>query len=533
VLRACQRVGASREPSTDPLWLALLGLVTLEEVHRLLEQGEDPGGDEQKVATRMTRRLELIEQGLGLGGRHVSDVASDLETFDRHHDLAVRFEAAVGPIDLPKLLEGDAEPLRMRLAAFLERADLDDEEFALHVGKVLESVPGLSPAQADDLIGWLGLARARTHSDEHLKTVGHYYAEWSRYLRRNGQADEAARETPLAALVQRLRARLGHRIGSQLAEELLSDVLDKELSLAEDCDRGYRYEGDFEGWLVQGVYYERRNWFRRTARSPFVPLPPDVELAGCDDVPLRQNLEIVSRWQERFALVLPTFRSPGLPRAVWGVMLEDGDASGDRELAERISRELGVHITTIQLAGTRRRLRQRLYVFLVLDRLSPVQLQHFSDLELLGQVALRYGLARQDITTLCQLAALYRATRCEETLAGGLAALAVTGISDESRRGSALWAARDLLRWQGGFSSRSADARLTCCRAWIDEKSKRKLLSRARGVARQVNRQFALPALWFLVVLRRVDVDEILRVLCLAEADRGWVEPIAAILSQE
>jgi DNA-directed RNA polymerase specialized sigma24 family protein len=468
-------------------------------------------------------RTALVRAVATVSGRSPGDGGEALR-------VAEEFETAIAPRRLSALFR-DRTTFESRLAAFLAGRQRTDAQEKHRARKAWGRLPGMTPPVLDRLAARVPLARLRTYGEKQLEEIGRHFLTWGPLLRLLEENDgpQAHGDPRLGRLLVDLRQDLArfwrHNAAHYDADDAVQDALLAALHALGDPGKGYTFEGDLPGWLFATAANRlrvtaRRSW-RQEDLSAAGPLPaPEVESPA-------EVCQLLDRWRERYLLVESFFRPAVQSRvkAIWAAMLR-WDEEADVELAGRIGSELGEPLPLATLAGTRRRLRQRLEVLrFVLDGDAPGEPDEPGDRSALERVRQRWGLAPADVPTLRHLAALARAANGEPTLAWALVAhsLVDLGLPPEEVRTACS-------RWLGKREACGADPRLEAALDWMRDPDHQRTLRELRQETKLQRVGFLVSPCWYLGVLRRMPYTEIQAVLRPALEEEPWLRAIAGRL---
>jgi hypothetical protein len=456
-------------------------------------------------AERVLPRFRLWQVVLECEGTELADAAKDLAIFAKTRRQADRFELAILPERLSKLV-GKPQDLRQRVRLFLERSG-DLPAFRTHLRAILRAT--LSDADADRLLDEVQPSRLGTLSERMLAEMAANFARWGsvvRYLR-----DPHARAQFGTALDEEfrgcrerwicyLKSQWCDRDGYYEIEEAVNEVLGEGLL-------GYTYESGLPTWLTAVVLNRLREGARSGSRSK-----NDAEqCAAAETAAPIMWTECLLQWALRFRLVQTTFRPKVQPlaRLVWGAMLSHwstGRKPSNPELAAKISRRLQAVVTPLKVSTCRRRIRQRMDVLRhLLDEVEHDEPDLPGDESALDSVERRYGLDDKDVPTLRHLAALARVGRAHRNAAWGL--LAALLVDEKLPPDQAELLVRHLA---GKDFAAALDGKRDRLSRLQDHKPAR---GRCLGSLRRGRLLFFATALLWLVVVERADCDSVTAVL--------------------
>jgi hypothetical protein len=470
-----------------------------------------------------------------LQGQHLEDVALDPHAFSRIRNQAEAFEMAVAPRRLAALLLDPAD-LGARVAAFLEKLTLSDVDLERRARDVWSLVDGLASADLDRLLTKIPLSRLRTYTDRHLRTLAQQFMTWDpllRFVEGRGLsgAEATAANAALADLLRRLASRLGRFWAGEMAgfdaEDAVQEAVMRTLETAEDPYRGYSYEGDLFGWLFHTAHNQLKARMRVREFPTLLGPSAHQEHAVASEV---EYAELLQQFQQRYLLVETFFRDPVRDRvkAIWKSMLRSDHETDDLELANWIERESGLRVPVATLAGTRRRLRQRMGALtIVLDDTSGWAIDAPGDVAVLDHIRSRWGLAAEDVPTVRHLAALGRAARCERSLAWVLLARLLIDLQKDFDEA---WRAVDPMLSRGEQVSLEFDRRRNHARSWTQQPANMLELAELRKRTRNNRVGFLVSPCWCLAVLRGVSGPEVALALHPAQDEEQWIHEIVAHL---
>lgn len=546
-LDACQTVLQAYAPLSPPSVeqpparaergrLLLLASLVRDEARRKHRRSWDVDEDvTSALAKASLSYLALVEEMARLQGMHLEEIARDRDRSCRIWRQAEAFQTAIAPRQLSALLL-DREDLRGRVAAFVGNQMLPDADLEAHACAVWRQVDQLSSADIDRLLGRIPRSRLRTYSDRRLRAVAEKFVEWDPLLRLiegQGPGGEpgAAGHARLAELLQGLTSRL-HRlwpgeVGGFGADDAVQETMEIVLETAGDPRRGYGYEGDLHAWLFRTAY----NRLKIRARKPDLPTPVERPIRSDEDVASElEYVELLEQFQQRYLLVETFFQAQVRDRvkAIWRFMILYGQETSDSELAAWLEHESGARVPVTTLAGTRRRLRQRLDALTaVLDEPPGGAIDAPGDVAVRERIRSRFGLAKGDVPTIRHLAALGRAARRDMTLAWALLARLLV---DHRESFDEAW--QSITPYFGGGWSVGAEAsrRRDLARSWVELPAQARLLTEVRKQTRRDRVGFLVSPCWYLAVLRGMPAPEVVLTLCPAQEEVRRIREISGHL---
>ena len=497
--------------------------------------------DAQQIATRADRcwaSLRLVEQLAATAGLALEHLVDHPETFAQFRHAADEFQEAIRPRRLASLV-CRRQVFAARVSSFVAQRDILVETVERQATRTLEAVPGMTAAGARRLVAVFGGARLRTFPPAQLAQVGKNFVEWDPLVRflvrwaageRPARAEAAALEGLIARVAAIVRNAWRSHMPDYDVDDAVQDSLLAALQSLRDPRHGYTYEADLLSWLLRAALDRLRTRWR--GRPPTWPLPerPLEAPAPTDEL---EHVRRLQEWQERYLLVQSFFRSHVRERvkAIWeAIMLADaaGGRPSDDELRAAIRDRTGRDVPLSTIAGTRRRLRQRLdALHYVLDQVRQGAPERPGDGCLLAWVADRWGLAPNDVVTVRAVAALGRAARKDDTVVWSLLARCLVHESDPAgtrRTVLALISARSRV----GLGNEAAmRRRLDAGSRWMAAADHRAVLHELRGATKKDGSWIFLAPCWDLVVLSGEAGEAALAVLLPPPSEAPAVRDIA------
>jgi DNA-directed RNA polymerase specialized sigma24 family protein len=344
------------------------------------------------------------------------DLANDAGRFHEYAALAARFLDAIAPRS-PATLLHQPKQLRERALWFSSLTDQPDSGVVERAELQLQDKLGYGESEARTLVWRLGVPRLRTIPPELLKTIAVNDRKWRPLVEvlTGARATSPELDAELQHLLGQLCSvvrRLWQTSDPGRIEDAVQDALAAAVESLRDPGRGYSFEGDFLAWLISAVLNRLRNHSRRPTGQP---IPANLA-ARPTHSPETDVFPLLEEWRARYLLVETFFKGESVRRvkAIFEWMLlhaeEDVEEPDDSRLAQYIEMRTGEEVNKVTLAGTRRRLRQRLealrYMRDLVTRGAP---DSQGDIALLAHITAKFGLAKPDVSTIRALGGLARA----------------------------------------------------------------------------------------------------------------------------
>jgi len=506
-----------------------------------LRETDRPGhslcsGSRQKLcaaAGRACRRLRVIETIAGCGGIASANLLAPGE-ISRFQAQADDFEAAIRPRMLSTLRPKD---LKDRAKAFARNLPLSDKAVLDEAKKILRRT--LSVANAEHLLGLLGMPRIRTYSQETLKQIASNYDDWNplvEYLRTgnvSGSASKAEIDAQIISLLDRLKNAIGGkwRVRSRPdIDDAAAAAVTAALADLRSPAPSYCYETAFHAWLITAAGNRLTGRRSRGAKSLHVKNPVVV-------TPSTSSVEEMQDHAERYLLVEAFFKKGTANRVkvLWGIMLSDaggGTRTAVKEMQRIILRETSVRVPINTITTDIRRLRRRFRVLqYVLDGVPGGKPDESGDVSVIG--AVEPHLPREAVPTVRALAALGRAARNEgDTLLWALLARLMIRLArpEKDIRAFLLPVIRERSRLHLG-SCRDMVLRLHDAVRWGRCKANADAIRELRRTTTRDGFGFWLAACWYLVNLQGISAGPARGVLLPESKKAGVFDTMAKDLA--
>jgi len=179
------------------------------------------------------------------------------DDYERVRGIAKDFTSAIAPRRLVNLLSYDKQDFKLRLGAFIERRNWDEQTVRQHAENIIE------PFFHDNSDGLMKrfnekipTERLRTYHDPLLRLVGRNFADWDPLLEfledRSKFSDQQEQEYQKRkkSLENSLSRGQPDAVMGVGAEDAIQDAVVVVLETRDNPRRGYTYESNFFAWLT-------------------------------------------------------------------------------------------------------------------------------------------------------------------------------------------------------------------------------------------------------------------------------------------
>jgi hypothetical protein len=457
-----------------------------------------------------------------------------------------RFSQAIAPRALHSLVR-DAALAGRRLRHYLGSRKSSDAEVRLRASVELDRLEW--PEQyVGSFLDWLPAARLRTYPADMLCRVAEHWRTWSPLVHRLRGVPQVSDDVE-ARLRNEVLGRVLYLLPRALAgtpwfgrDDAVQEAILSEIQAPADREDDYCYEVEYPLWLARGATNRLRSR-QRLARTQEL----QEDRASAPETAEALGVERGLEWRSRIALVL-TFFQPQVRCRVkalvtWAFLNSSDSARLKRDagtvdagLAAYVEQTCREEVPLKTLAVTRYRLRQRLEVLRLLrdhaDRVAAPPV----DAAVRAWIEERWGWADADEPTLRHLAALARAAAVDRNLGWALfARLLMDSNNHDTEKTFAELG--ELLR-HAGPGKDEIDRRLALARRWQMGAPARRAWTAIRNEVRGDRMSFLLSPCWLLVVLRGLEVEQVIEILLPRTGERGGAEEgcirkVVAALSRE